>query len=65
MQGLNLLLCKWFNSFLEYGKAKPINEINSLHYDKGNNKIILDVQGGYWVISETEDMEVGGVFYEE
>lgn len=65
MQGLNLLLLKWFNSFFEYCNEKPLTEINSLHYDKGNNKIIIAVNGGFWVISESKNTEVKGVFYEE
>ena len=65
MQGLNLLLLKWFNSFFSYCNEKPLTEINSLHYDKGNNKIIIGVNDGFWVISEIENTEVKGVFYEE
>lgn len=65
MQGLNLLLLKWFNDFFKFCNEKPLTEINSLHYDKGNNKIIIGVDGGFWVISETENTEVRGVFYGE
>lgn len=65
MQGLNLLLTKWINSFFEFCNEKEIPEINSLNYDKGNNKIVIGVAGGFWVISESANMEVRGVFYEE
>lgn len=65
MQGLNLLLTKWISSFFEFCKEEPINEITSLNYDKYNNKIIVGVKDGLWVISERENMEVRGVFYEE
>ena len=65
MKGLNLLLLKWFNSFFEYCEEQPLEEINSLHYDKGNNKIIIGVNDGFWVISEMENREVKGVFYAE
>lgn len=65
MQGLNILLTKWINSFFEFANEKPIPEITSLNYDKGNNKIVIGVNDGFWVISESENMEVKGVFYEE
>lgn len=66
MQGLNLLLLNWFNSFFEYCEEKTLEEINSLHYDKCNNKIIIGVNNGFWVISENmASGEVKGVFYEE
>ena len=65
MQGLKLLLLKWFNSFFEYCNETPLKEINSLNYDKGNNKIVIGVNNGFWVISECENMGVKGVFYEE
>ena len=64
MQGINLLLTKWINSFLEYGKEEPIPEVKSLNYDKGNNKLVIGVTGGFWVISE-DIRGVRGVFYEE
>lgn len=65
MHGLNLLLLKWFNSFFEYCNEKTLTEINSLNYDKYNNKIVIGVNDGFWVISETERGEVRGVFHEE
>ena len=65
MQGLNILLTKWINSFFEFANESPIPEINSLNYDNGNNKIVIGVNNGFWVISESENMEVKGVFYEE
>ena len=65
MQGLNLLLTKWINSFFEFCNEKELKEITSLNYDKGNNKIVIGVSDGFWVISERENMEVRGVFYEE
>ena len=65
MQGLNILLTKWINSFFEFANEKSIPEITSLNYDKGNNKIVIGVNDGFWVISESENMEVKGVFYEE
>ena len=66
MKGINLLLTKWINSFFEFANEKPILEINSLNYDKGNNKLVIGVKGGFWVISENLiNGEVKGVFYEE
>lgn len=66
MQGLNLLLTKWISSFFEFCEEDPINEITSLNYDKYNNKIIVGVKNGLWVISEnTKDGNVRGVFYED
>lgn len=66
MQGLNLLLLKWFNSFFSYCNEKPLTEINSLNYDKCSNKIIITVNDGFWVISEDDSKgEVKGVFYGE
>jgi hypothetical protein len=66
MQGLNLLLLKWFNSFFEYCNERPLKEIHSLHYDKFTNKIVIGVSNGFWVISEDDYKgEVRGVFYEE
>ena len=66
MKGINLLLTKWINSFFEFANEKPIPEINSLNYDNGNNKLVIGVTGGFWVISENlVTGEVKGVFYEE
>lgn len=67
MQGLNLLLVKWFNSFFEFcNETEPLKQINSLHYDKCTNKIIIGVNEGFWVISEDNiEGSVKGVFYEE
>lgn len=66
MQGLNLLLLKWFNSLFEFCDETPLKEIHSLHYDKFTNKIVIGVSGGFWVISENDlKGEVKGVFYEE
>ena len=66
MKGINLLLTKWINSFFEFCNESPIPEINSLNYDKGNNKLVIGVTGGFWVISENlKSGEVKGIFYEE
>ena len=66
MQGLNILLTKWINSFFEFCNENKLNEINSLNYDKFNNKLVIGVSNGLWVISEnTETGEVKGVFYED
>lgn len=66
MQGLNILLTKWVNSFFEFCNENKLNEITSLNYDKFNNKLVIGVSNGLWVISEnTETGEVKGVFYED
>ena len=65
MQGLNILLRAWFNSLFEFVGEAPLPEIRSLNYDKYNNKIVIGVSDGFWVISETKLGEVRGVFYEE
>lgn len=66
MQGLNILLTKWINSFFEFCNENKLNEITSLNYDKFNNKLVIGVSNGLWVISEnTETGEVKGVFYED
>ena len=66
MKGINLLLTKWINSFLEFANEEPILEVNSLNYDKGNNKLVIGVNNGFWVISENLiNGEVRGIFYED
>ena len=65
MQGLNTLLRVWFNSFFEFVGEDPLPEIRSLNYDKCNNKIVIGVFDGFWVISENKRGEVRGVFHEE
>ena len=62
MQGLNLLLTKWINSFFEFAKEDPVKEITSLHYDQTNNKLVIGVNNGFWVISE-DTKGVRGLFY--
>lgn len=61
---LNLYLTNVLNTIFELSNVDQLKEITSLNYDKINNKLIIGVNAGFWVLSENST-GLKGVFYGE
>ena len=63
-QALNMYLSKMLNAIFELANLEELEEITSLNYDGLNNRLVIGVKTGVWLLSE-DSRGLKGVFYGE
>lgn len=63
-QALNLYLTNMLNAIFELANLEELEEITSLNYDGLNNRLVIGVKNGVWLLTE-DSRGLRGVFYGE